>query len=65
MRQGVATRLLDAAIDRFRKLGVARMRTMVRRTDVPVMAFFRARGFEGGSFVQLERELGTEGVNDV
>jgi len=64
MRRGVASQLLDAAMERFKKLGVARVRTMVRRTDVPVMAFFRARGFEGGSFVQLERELGTEGVND-
>jgi hypothetical protein len=27
---------------------------MVRRTDVPVLAFFRAFGFAGGSYVQLE-----------
>jgi hypothetical protein len=30
---------------------------MVRRTDVPVLAFFRRNGFVGGAFLQLELEL--------
>jgi hypothetical protein len=33
------------------------VRTMVRRNDVPLLAFFRANGFSGGAFVQLERPL--------
>lgn len=57
MRVGVATALLDAALARFRAQGMTSVRTMVRRNDVPVLSFFRARGFVGGSFVQLEREL--------
>jgi len=56
-REGVATALLEEACRRFRAAGVGRIRTMVRRTDVPFLSFFRARGFVGGPFVQLERGL--------
>jgi ribosomal protein S18 acetylase RimI-like enzyme len=56
-RSGVASTLLHEACRRFRGAGVDRVRTMVRRNDVEVMSFFRANGFVGGSFVQLEREL--------
>ena len=45
---------------RFRALGVTQVRTMVRRNDVPVTAFFRSNGFVGGSFAQLELELGDD-----
>lgn len=54
---GVASALLEEAGHRFRAAGVARMRTMVERNSVEVLAFFRANGFVGGSFVQLERDL--------
>jgi hypothetical protein len=30
---------------------------MVGRNNVPVLSFFRANGFVGGSFVQLELDL--------
>ena len=60
LRHGVASRLLDEACSRFRKAGLARVRTMVKRTDVPVHAFFRAAGFVAGSFVQLETSLEEE-----
>ena len=56
-RAGIASRLLEEACARFRAAGIARVRTMVRRGDVPVLAFFRANGFAGGSFLQLERDL--------
>ncbi len=57
LRTGVAGRLLDEARQRFRAVGVTTVRTMVRRNDVPVLSFFRAHGFVGGSFAQLEAEL--------
>lgn len=57
-RGGTASLLLDEACRRFRAMGVTRVRTMVRRNDVPLLAFFRANRFAGGAFVQLERELG-------
>jgi ribosomal protein S18 acetylase RimI-like enzyme len=56
-RQGVASALLEEACARFRAAGVGQVRTMVRRADVPVLSFFRSRGFVGGPFVQLERDV--------
>ncbi len=57
LRQGLASSLLAAACESFAEAGVKRVRTMVRRRDVPVLAFFRSQGFVGGSFVQLEKDL--------
>lgn len=57
LRSGVATELLAEACRRFRDLGVERVRTMVRRTDIPVLSFFRSSGFAAGEFVQLELDL--------
>ena len=56
-RRGVASRLLAEAVARFRAHGVPRIRTMVRRNEVPVLAFFRSNGFRGGPFVQLELDI--------
>jgi ribosomal protein S18 acetylase RimI-like enzyme len=56
-RRGVASRLLAEAVGRFRNHGVPRIRTMVRRNEVPVLAFFRGNGFRGGPFVQLELDI--------
>lgn len=57
LRGGLASALLREACRAFRAAGVATVRTMVRRSDVPVLAFFRAAGFAGGSYVQLELDL--------
>ena len=56
-RKGLASALLDAACRHFRTRDVTQVRTMVSRTDVPVLSFFRAGGFVGGPFVQLELDL--------
>ena len=56
-RQGVASLLLAEAVARFEAQGVPRIRTMVRRNEVPVLAFFRSNGFRGGPFVQLELDI--------
>jgi ribosomal protein S18 acetylase RimI-like enzyme len=56
LRSGVGQALLDEACRRFGEGGVTRIRTMVRRNDVPVLAFFRSNGFAGGAYAQLERE---------
>lgn len=58
LRRGIASTLLAAACRRFAEAGISCVRTMVRRNDVPVLSFFRANGFVGGSFVQLELDLG-------
>ena len=57
LRSSIATDLLHRASERFHQLGVRRVRTMVERTDVPVMSFFRSSGFVGGPFYQLEMDL--------
>jgi ribosomal protein S18 acetylase RimI-like enzyme len=57
LRAGVASALLAEACRLFRRAGIGLVRTMVRRNDVPVLAFFRGNGFRGGAFVELERPL--------
>lgn len=64
MREGVASALLAEACRRFRAAGIATVRTMVRRADVPVLAFFRAHGFGGGAFTQLELDLTRAGRSE-
>jgi ribosomal protein S18 acetylase RimI-like enzyme len=59
-RTGVASALLGEAGRRFAAAGFRTLRTMVSRDDVPVLSFFRASGFQGGAFVQLEVELPEE-----
>jgi ribosomal protein S18 acetylase RimI-like enzyme len=59
-RRDVGSTLLSEICGRFKDAGITAVRTMVRRNDVPVLAFFRANGFVGGSFVQLEVDLGEE-----
>lgn len=60
LRGHVAATLLNEACVRFRKAGIARVRTMVRRDDVEVLSFFRSQEFVGGRFVQLELDLERE-----
>lgn len=54
---GLGTALVTEAGRRFARAGVPTVRTMVRRNDIAMLAFFRANGFVGGSFTQLERDL--------
>ena len=59
-RRGFASALLSEAVRRFRERGVRRVRTLVRRDDVPVLSFFRSSGFVGGTDTQLELPLGED-----
>jgi len=56
-RLGIGRKLLDEVHRRFRGEGVSRVRTMVQRTDIPLLTFFRSHEFVGGPFVQLERDI--------
>jgi ribosomal protein S18 acetylase RimI-like enzyme len=58
---GIGSALVAEACRRFRRQGIVTVRTMVRRNDVPLLAFFRANDFAGGSFVELERPVDDEG----
>lgn len=54
---GIGSALVAEAGRRFTRAGVSTVRTMVRRDDVSLLAFFRSNGFVGGSFTQLELGL--------
>ncbi|GAB4161190.1 MAG: hypothetical protein Fur0037_27890 [Planctomycetota bacterium] len=60
LRKHTGSELLARAAESFRRLGVQCLRTMVARNDVPVLSFFRANGFVGGPYVQLEWRLEEE-----
>jgi ribosomal protein S18 acetylase RimI-like enzyme len=62
-RCGVATQLMDEAVQRFDAMGIELVRTMVRRNDVPMLSFFRSQGFAGGPFSELERPVRFSGDN--
>lgn len=54
---GIGSALVAEAGRRFGRAGVSTVRTMVRRNDVSMLAFFRSNRFVGGSFTQLELGL--------
>ena len=54
---GIGSALVAEAVRRFQRSGVTTVRTMVGRSDVSLLAFFRSNGFVGGSFTQLELAL--------
>ena len=62
-RCGLGTRLCEQAEKKFRSLGVRRIRTMVRRDDVPLLAYFRSMGFVAGPFVEMELKLPAEAAS--
>ncbi len=53
----VGTALVDAICECFRRTGVAKIRTMLRRNDHVIMSFFRSHGMMAGPFIQLEKDL--------
>ncbi|HXV76574.1 MAG TPA: GNAT family N-acetyltransferase [Candidatus Polarisedimenticolaceae bacterium] len=59
-RRRIASLLLAECCRRFARAGIACVRTMVLRDNVPVLSFFRDCGFVAGSFVQLELDLGED-----
>ncbi len=56
-RESLATDLCRCAMSRFHATGVRLVRTMVRRNDVPILAFFRSMGFIGGPFSEMEKRI--------
>jgi len=56
-QQHVGEQLFAAICERFRVAGVEAVRTMVARTDLLHLAFFRSQGMRAGPFLQLELAL--------
>ncbi len=55
--KGVGTQLFDAICDRFRKIGVVSVRTMLARDNTTILSFFRSQGMMAGPFIELETTL--------
>lgn len=56
-QQGIGEALFQAMCDEFRKAGIDKVRTMVRRENTLHMSFFRGEGMKAGPFIQLELNL--------
>jgi len=56
-QQGVASRLLQAISDNFRRAGVKKLRTMLNIDNTLILSFFRSQGMMAGSLIALEMDL--------
>lgn len=54
---GVATRLLEAICEGFRRQGVSTVRTLLVRDNHLILSFFRSQGMMAAPFIALEKEL--------
>ena len=54
---GIATRLLDAICDGFRRHGVTKVRTLLSRNNNLILSFFRSQGMMAGPFMPLEKDI--------
>jgi len=54
---GVATRLLEAITQAFRRQGVATVRTLIARDNRLVLSFFRSQGMMAAPVIPLERDI--------
>jgi ribosomal protein S18 acetylase RimI-like enzyme len=55
---GIATQLLDAICEGFRRLRVDKARTLLARDNQLVLSFFRSQGMMAAPFIPLEKDLG-------
>jgi len=56
--QGVATRLLEAITEAFRRQGVKTVRTLIARDNRLVLSFFRSQGMMAAPVIPLEKDVG-------
>jgi ribosomal protein S18 acetylase RimI-like enzyme len=56
--QGVATRLLEAITEAFRRQGVGTVRTLIARDNRLVLSFFRSQGMMAAPVIPLEKDIG-------
>jgi len=54
---GIATRLLEAICEGFKRQGVATVRTLLARDNHLVLSFFRSQGMMAAPFIALEKGL--------
>jgi ribosomal protein S18 acetylase RimI-like enzyme len=54
---GIATQLLAAISDGFRRHGVTKVRTLLARNNHLILSFFRSQGMMAAPFIALEGDL--------
>jgi GNAT superfamily N-acetyltransferase len=54
---GIGSRLLEAICEGFRRMGVAKVRTLLQRDNQLILSFFRSQGMMAGPFIPLEMDL--------
>ena len=54
---GIGAALLEALCERFRRGGVATVRTLLARDNALVLAFFRSQGMMAAPFISLEKGI--------
>ena len=59
---GIGSRLLAAICAGFRRLGVAKVRTMLARDNQLILSFFRSQGMMAAPFIPLEIDLEPPGA---
>jgi ribosomal protein S18 acetylase RimI-like enzyme len=57
-QKGVGTQLLAAVRERFARVGVRVLRTMLARDNPLILSFFRSQGMTAGRLIPLEVEIG-------
>lgn len=60
-QHGVGSALLAAARERFERVGVSVMRTMLARDNTLILSFFRSQGMTAGRLIPLEIAIGQGG----
>jgi GNAT superfamily N-acetyltransferase len=54
---GIASALLGAICDAFRRAGVSKVRTLLARDNQLILSFFRSQGMMAAPFIPLELDL--------
>ena len=57
-QKGVGTLLLAAIRERFERVGVSKLRTMLANDNQLILSFFRSQGMRAGRLIPLELEIG-------
>ncbi len=58
-QKGIGTQLLAAMRERFERVGVRMLRTMLASDNQLILSFFRSQGLRAGRLIPLELEIGT------
>jgi ribosomal protein S18 acetylase RimI-like enzyme len=60
-QRGVGARLLAAVRERFERVGVRVLRTLLASDNTLILSFFRSQGMTAGRLIPLELRIGPEG----